>query len=74
MSRNQLPATATDPDTQHARFLLRFGKRAGIGASVEVTSSGIRSVALLVTGILLSTAVIVGAAKKGRGGQGARPD
>lgn len=36
-----------------------------MGATVEVTSSGIRSVALLVSGILFSTAVLVRAANKG---------
>lgn len=48
--------------------MIRFGRGAGITTSVKITSGGILSVGALVSGILLSTAVLVRAAARARTG------
>ncbi|SFR81853.1 hypothetical protein [Sphingomonas jatrophae] len=46
------------PEVQRARLSLRAG-RVGVSASVKVTPSGLLSIGALVSGVLLSTAVLV---------------
>jgi len=55
---------------QRANATLRFGRRAKLSATVEVTSGGLLSIGALVSTILLSTAVLVHVAVK----DGARVD
>lgn len=52
------------PARHHARVALRVGRRVRMSAEIGITSAGIVSVAALVSSILLSTAVIVGAARR----------
>ncbi|WP_143023403.1 hypothetical protein [Sphingomonas sp. NFR15] len=63
-----LPVPISEPARQpvhhRARASIGFGRRARMRASVSVTSGGIVSVAVLVSSILLSTAVIVHTAGK----------
>ncbi len=47
-------------DMQQARFRLRFGRRAGLSGSVNVTDRGLLAIAVLVSSILVSTALLVG--------------
>ncbi|WP_156356978.1 hypothetical protein [Sphingomonas sp. Leaf38] len=51
---------------------MSFGK-GGVVASVRMTSGGILSIGALVSGILLSTAVLVRASARGRRGAGTGP-
>jgi hypothetical protein len=44
---------------QTGRALLRFGKRAKLEAQVDVSVAGLLGIAVLVSGILLSTSVLV---------------
>lgn len=65
MTKQSLPSLP--PATVHrAKAVLRFGHRARLTASVRITSGGILSVGALVSGILLSTAVLVRAAARAR--------
>ena len=66
MTQNPLPALPSRPAVHRAEASVTFGKRAGMRASVEVTSGGILAVAALVSGILLSSAVIVRSARRPR--------
>ena len=70
MTKQSLP-TLPPPPVHRAKAAIRFGRRAGLTASVRITSGGILSVGALVSGILLSTAVLVRAAGRARG---ARPE
>ena len=49
------------PETLRARMSLRVGRLVDFQADAEVTSAGLLSVAALVSGILLSTSVLVAA-------------
>jgi hypothetical protein len=51
------------PETQHAHLAVRFGKKGRLRADVSVTPLGLLSIGALVSSILLSTAVIVRAAR-----------
>lgn len=62
---HDLPALPP-PRVHRAKAAIRFGRRAGLTASVRITSGGILSVGALVSGILLSTAVLVRAAARAR--------
>jgi hypothetical protein len=53
-------------DVQHAQLGLRLGDRTNLSMEVTVTSTGILAVGALVSGILLSSAVIVLAARTQR--------
>ncbi len=64
MSRKTLPAPAPPPGTQHARLAIGIGTRARIEAEVAVTPQGLLAIGALVSAILLSTAVIVRAARR----------
>lgn len=44
---------------QTARFEARFGRRGAVSGSVRVTDRGLLAIAVLVSSILLSTAVLV---------------
>lgn len=55
-SRTRLPALA---ETQHAKVQLRFGNSARFKARADITNGGLLSIAVLVSSILLSTAVLV---------------
>lgn len=50
---------------QHAGFEIRIGERASLRAEVSVTSVGLLSIGALVSSVLLSTAVVVRAARGG---------
>ncbi len=62
---HDLPALPPPP-VHRAKGAIRFGRRARMVTSVEITSGGILSIAALVSGILLSTAVLVRAAARAR--------
>lgn len=65
--------TAETPalDRQRSEIQLRFGRAFDIKASVDVSSTGLLAIAVLVSGILLSTAVLVrSAVREGRRFQG----
>lgn len=51
------------PGRNHARLAIRIGKRSGVTADVSVTPAGLLSIGALVSAILLSSAVIVRAAR-----------
>ena len=54
-------------DRQRSELHLRFGQAVDIRASVDVSSQGLLAITALVSGILLSTAVLVrGAVREGR--------
>lgn len=54
-------------DRQRSDVELRFAKAIELKASVDVSSTGLLAISVLVTGILLSTAVLVGTAvREGR--------
>jgi hypothetical protein len=50
-------------ETQHAQLAVRFGRKGRLRADVTVTPLGLLSIGALVSSILLSTAVIVRAAR-----------
>ncbi|WP_445193684.1 hypothetical protein ACT009_07360 [Sphingomonas sp. Tas61C01] len=49
---------------QHASLTVAIGKRSALKADVTVTPSGLLAIGALVSSILLSTAVIVHAARR----------
>jgi len=49
-------------ERQTARSLIRLGRRVNLSAELDVTPTGLLSIAVLVCGILLSTTVLVGTA------------
>ncbi|MCP3735689.1 hypothetical protein M9979_12475 [Sphingomonas sp. RP10(2022)] len=53
-------------EPQHARFHLKAGKRVRLVADVTVTNGGLLAIGALVSSILLSSAVIVKAARQDR--------
>lgn len=59
-----LPPSA--PSVHRAKAAIRFGRRAEMAASVRITNGGILSIGALVSGILLSTAVLVRASVRAR--------
>ena len=50
------------PDRQRAKLRLRAGKRVSLTVGVDVSSGGLLSIGVLVSSILLSTAILVRAA------------
>jgi hypothetical protein len=68
MSKDRLPTLPPRPTVHRAEASIAFGRRAGMSASVEITSGGILAIAALVSGILLSSAVIVRSARRPRSG------
>ena len=50
------------PEEQTARVDLRFGRAVSLQATLRTTPAGLVSIGVLVSGILLSTAVLVWAA------------
>jgi hypothetical protein len=64
---NDLQTTEPQADRQRSEFHLRFGQAVDIRASVDVSSTGLLAITALVSGILLSTAVLVrSAVREGR--------
>lgn len=65
---NALQTAETPPlDRQRSEIQLRFGRAVDIKASADVSSAGLLAIAVLVSGILLSTAVLVrSAVREGR--------
>jgi hypothetical protein len=68
MTQDRLPAPSHHHAVHRADASISFGRRVGMRASVEVTSGGILAVAALVSGILLSSAVIVRSARRSPSG------
>lgn|GEM_PF-4373609 len=66
MTNQLIPAPLQTPAIHRARASFRIGQRAKMVASVKITSGGILSVGALVSGILLSTAVLVRASVRAR--------
>ena len=66
MTNQLLTAPLHAPAVHRARASFRIGQRAKMVASVRITSGGILSVGALVSGILLSTAVLVRASVHAR--------
>jgi hypothetical protein len=67
MSNDIAAAPSPGPPLQTADLSLKLGKRVGLDMRVRLTSAGILSVGALVSGILLSTAVLVAVAvREGR--------
>ncbi len=64
MARNSSPIAAALARPQRARIDLRLG-RARAAARVRVTPAGLVAIGALVAAILLSTAVVVRAARAG---------
>ena len=62
MTRHQDAEPRHSPETLRARMSLKLGRFVDFQADTEVTSAGLLSVAALVSGILLSTSVLVAAA------------
>jgi hypothetical protein len=54
---------APPDDVQHAQIALRIGERSSLTMEVKVTSTGVLAIGALVSAILLSSAVIVRAAR-----------
>lgn len=67
MPIDTLPAIAPAPLYQRAKISLRVGRRTRLVLGARVTSGGLLAIGGMVSSILLSTAVLVGAA--GRGGR-----
>ncbi len=67
--RSLSPAHGT-ADAQHAKFAIEFGNRASVVGEVRITSAGILAIGALMSSILLSTAVIVRAARQPRKAHG----
>lgn len=53
------------PATQHARVTLRLGRRGRVTAEVGMTAGGLLAIGGMVSAILLSTAILVRAARRG---------
>jgi hypothetical protein len=68
MKQQLVPIPIRTTSIHRAKVMIRFGRGAGITTSVKITSGGILSVGALVSGILLSTAVLVRAAARARTG------
>jgi hypothetical protein len=66
MPNPPVPTPTHRPVHHRAKAAIVFGRRARMSASVKVTSTGIVSIAVLVSSILLSTAVLVHTAKGAR--------
>ncbi|MFD1950022.1 hypothetical protein ACFSGX_04455 [Sphingomonas arantia] len=60
--KNDTATSRPAPDRQRAKLQLRAGKRVSLTMRVNVSSRGLLSVGVLVSSILLSTAVLVRAA------------
>ena len=58
------PPAPLGRSAQQADVLVRLGKRAAIAARVQVDGAGILAIAALVSSIILSTAVLVRAARR----------
>ena len=67
------PPAAPRKPTQRARLSLRVGKHSRISARVDVTSEGLLAIGGLVSSILLSTAVLVGVAVRGKNAKDGSP-
>ena len=62
-----LPTTEPrSPDRQRSEVHLRFGQAIEVKASVDVSSAGLLAITALVSGILLSTTVLVRSAARGQ--------
>ena len=62
MTKHKGSEAGHSPETLRARMSLKLGRFVDFEADTEVTSAGLLSVAALVSGILLSTSVLVAAA------------
>lgn len=59
MTQDVLNPGDNGADRQRGEVHLRFGQTVDLKASVDVTSTGLLAITALVSGILLSTAVLV---------------
>jgi hypothetical protein len=66
MDSNTAPSPTHSPGTERARFAMAIGGRASMTAEVSVTPAGLLAIGALVSGILLSSAVIVRAARRNK--------
>jgi len=64
MAKHVTEAAPRTQDVQHAQLGLRIGDRTTLSMEVTVTSTGLLAIGALVSGILLSSAVIVRAARR----------
>lgn len=66
MTQDVLSPGDNSADRQRSEVHLRFGQAVEIKASVDVTGAGLLAITALVSGILLSTAVLVRSAVRER--------
>ena len=66
MSGTNISAPATHPEELRAEVALRAGQAASLQATARATPAGLVAIGLLVSSILLSTAVLVWAARRPR--------
>ena len=66
MEQRDLIVVKPAAGVQHVSFALKIGERSGLAAQVSVTSVGLLSIGALISSILLSSAVIVLAARPRR--------
>jgi hypothetical protein len=64
MAKHIIEAAQPAQDIQHAQFGLRIGDRTNLTLEVRVTSTGLLAIGALVSSILVSSAVIVRAARR----------
>lgn len=62
MADQQSITASGEPALQTGEVSLRLGRQAGLDVKLRLTSGGILSIGALVSGILLSTAVLVAVA------------
>ena len=68
METERASARPPEPTYQSAKVRLRIGRRSGMAGSVRITDRGLLAVAVLVSSILLTTAVLVRVAvREGKG-------
>jgi hypothetical protein len=60
---NDIAKSRPAPDRHRAKLRLRAGKRVSLALQIDVSSGGLLSIGALVSSILLSTAIVVRAAK-----------
>jgi hypothetical protein len=64
MAKHIIEVAQPAPDVQHAQLALRIGDRTNLTMEVRVTSTGLLAIGALVSSILVSSAVIVRAARR----------
>ncbi|WP_129586439.1 hypothetical protein [Sphingomonas montana] len=61
--KNDIAKSRSAPDRHRAKLRLRAGKRVSLTLQLDVSSGGLFSIGVLVSSILLSTAIVVRSAK-----------